>query len=172
MSEGIVFAASCGRRLKVDSAVLDRLKVYRQLAPHQCEAGGVLLGRHLLGTADIVVDDLTEPMPGDTRSRLRFSRQQRSHQRRIDAAWLLSQGTCIYLGEWHTHPELDPTPSSTDLADWRRHLRADVYDGDSLYFVIVGIGFIRAWEGERTGRISPLDRFGQVTSESVELKEQ
>lgn len=153
-----MFRTRSGKRLKIDSAALARVAVYKQFAPHHHEAGGVLLGRHLLDSSDIVVDEITEPMSGDTRSRFQFRRGQKSHQRRIDDAWLASGGTCVYLGEWHTHPEPDPTPSSTDLKDWRRRLRADVFDGDELYFLIVGTHVIRAWEGTRTSMaITPMN---------------
>jgi integrative and conjugative element protein (TIGR02256 family) len=53
------------------------------------------------------------------------------------------------LGEWHTHPELDPSPSSIDLAGWRNKLLFDQFDSDVLYFVIVGKEQINAWQGNR-----------------------
>ena len=158
MTVGIVFRTRDGKRLKLDDAVLDRLALYRQVGLHHHEAGGVLLGRHLLDSSDIVVDEITEPMAGDSRSRFRFRRGQRNHQRRIDEAWLASRGTCVYLGEWHTHPEADPTPSSTDLHDWRRRLRTDAFGGDALYFLILGVRAVRAWEGARVSlAINPMD---------------
>ncbi len=158
MTTSLLFTTLAGRRLKVDGAVLARLTAYRQVAADQHEAGGVLLGRYLLGSEDVVVDEITEPMPGDHRSRFRFRRQQKSHQRRIDDAWLASRGTCGYLGEWHTHPEPNPTPSRTDLEDWQRHLRVDVFDGDTLYFLIVGNKTIHAWEGARSSlAVSPME---------------
>lgn len=161
MSAGLVFKTLGEKRLKLDAAVLERFAIHRQLAPHHHEAGGVLLGRHLLGSADVVVDEITEPMPGDARSRFQFRRQQQSHQRRIDEAWRASRGTCVYLGEWHTHPEPNPTPSGTDLRDWERHLRVDIVDGDTLYFVIVGTRAVRAWEGVRARRsIRPMELVG------------
>lgn len=151
MSTGIVFETRSRKRLKLDDAVLVRFAVYRQVNTHDREAGGVLLGRHLLHTSDIVIDEITEPMSGDRRSRFEFRRGQKSHQRRSDEVWEASGSTCVYLGEWHTHPEPDPTPSSTDLNDWRRRLRTDAFDGDALYFIIVGTQTIRAWEGARRG---------------------
>jgi integrative and conjugative element protein (TIGR02256 family) len=158
MTVGIVFKIRDGKRLKLDDAVLDRFALYRQVAPHHEEAGGVLLGRHLLDSSDIVVDEITEPLPGDARSRFQFRRGKKNHQHRIDGAWLASRGTCVYLGEWHTHPEPDPTPSSTDLHDWRRRLRTDAFDGDALYFLIQGTRTIGAWEGARVRlAITPMD---------------
>jgi hypothetical protein len=50
-----------------------------------------------------------------------------------------------------------PRASSVDLADWRRRLRADVFDGDSLVFLIVGTEATCAWEGSRASlELTPL----------------
>lgn len=149
MTTGIVFKARSGGRLKVDEVAVQRLTSYRQVGADHKEAGGVLLGRYLLDCADIVVDAITEPLAEDKRSRFSFWRSKHSHQRRIDDAWQASQGTCVYLGEWHTHPEPFPTPSPTDLGDWRRRLRSDKFDGTTLYFLILGTCELRAWEGTR-----------------------
>jgi integrative and conjugative element protein (TIGR02256 family) len=100
-----------------------------------------------------VVDEVTIPMRGDRRMRLAFHRSPKPHQEVIDSRWAVSQGTCQYLGEWHTHPEFSPTPSSTDLSDWRRRLSADQFEGDSLLFVIVGICEVRVWEGFRSTQV-------------------
>lgn len=121
----------------------------RQSNPCDPEAGGVLLGRHLLGVPHIVVDEVTTPTKGDAQSRTAFHRSQRPHQQVIDARWATSGGTCQYLGEWHTHPEAVPRASSVDMADWRRRLREDVFDAATLLFVIVGTQTLRVWEGQR-----------------------
>jgi integrative and conjugative element protein (TIGR02256 family) len=87
-------------------------------------------------------------MDGDQRARTRFHRAKRRHQAAIDAAWAASEGTCTYLGEWHTHPEPIPTPSAVDWTDWRRRLLRDRYT-EPLFFIIIGTIAIRAWEGHR-----------------------
>lgn len=153
MTGPLVFCAPRGAKLKLDQGVVERLASYRQTGPKDREAGGILLGRHLLASPHRVVDDVTEPMAGDRRTRCQFKRGQAGHQKRADAAWEASGGTCVYLGEWHTHPEPIPNPSSTDLDDWRRRLREDLFAGDTLHFIIVGIHEIRAWEGHREGLI-------------------
>lgn len=135
--------------VKVGPVALSQVLAFRQIRSSHTEAGGVLLGRYILGCQDRVVDEVTVPMRGDRRMRLAFHRSPERHQEVIDSRWAASRGTCQYLGEWHTHPEFSPTPSSTDLSDWRRRLRADQFDGDSLLFVIVGIREVRAWEGFR-----------------------
>ena len=155
----IVFIRDEGARLKLDEAVVGVFFSHAQRDPNAMEAGGVLMGRHIRGTRDVVVDSVTTPMRGDRRSRFSFHRSQRPHQRALNGAWESSQGTCVYLGEWHTHPEPYPTPSSIDLADWRKRLRHDVVDSESLFFVIVGQELCAAWEGFRSTReISRLEQ--------------
>lgn len=126
---------------------------FSQQARRDPEAGGVLLGRYLLGNPHVVVDEVTVPMEGDRRSRTEFHRGQQAHQQVIDVRWAASRGTCQYLGEWHTHPENEPHPSSIDKSDWRRHLAHDTYDAVSLFFIIVGITELRVWEGARKGAL-------------------
>jgi integrative and conjugative element protein (TIGR02256 family) len=121
---------------------------YVQDMPYKTEAGGVLLGRHLRATRDIIVDHVTEPMHGDHRTRTRFYRARHLHQEVIDQAWLQSGGTCTYLGEWHTHAEWMPIPSAIDQLTWRRKLIMDRFTG-CIFFVIAGVDAVRVWEGHR-----------------------
>lgn len=150
--EGIVFRRPNGAVVKIDSMALARMLEFQQLEAHQPEAGGVLLGRHILGCSDVVIDEVTSPMPGDLRKPLTFHRGQAQHQQVIDERWRNSEGTCLYLGEWHTHPESCPVPSHVDLTDWFRRLHTDHFDGESLFFIIVGTREVRAWEGFRQPR--------------------
>ena len=144
----LVFRLPDGRRIKLTAEVVARLRQYAQHAPDAAEAGGVLLGRYLSDSDDVVVDDLTEPLPGDKRGRYFFHRAQKAHQRVIEQVWQASGGTRTYLGEWHTHPEPQPTPSCIDTCDWRRKLRQDQYF-DRLFFFIVGTEQVRGWSGSR-----------------------
>jgi integrative and conjugative element protein (TIGR02256 family) len=150
-----VFRRPNALRLEIGVTAWATMQAFIQHMPDAPEAGGVLLGRHLRDGSAIIVDAVTTPMVGDRRSRTRFSRARRRHQAAIDAAWRDSEGTCTYLGEWHTHPEAVPTPSVVDWADWQRRLRHDRYT-EPLFFLIVGIDETRAWEGSRQGAIEPL----------------
>jgi integrative and conjugative element protein (TIGR02256 family) len=133
---------------QIGTSALGVLKAFAQTGPSVREAGGVLLGRHILDSRDIVVDQVTTPMRGDRRSRQGFFRAAHHHQQAIDRAWIQSGGTCTYLGEWHTHPEAYPNPSEIDRLDWQRKLREDRYS-QPIFFVIVGTVEIRVWEGGR-----------------------
>ncbi len=103
-----------------------------------------MMGRYIATSNDVIVDAVTEPMPGDRRTRYSFYRAKRRHQAAIDAAWVASGHTCTYLGEWHTHPETHPTPSSIDTHDWNRRLLQDQYC-EELFFLIVGMQEVRLW---------------------------
>lgn len=147
----LVFTRTSGAQVKVSAAPLAVMHGLRQRPlSRDLEAGGVLLGRYLLGTADVVIDQVTVPMRGDRQTRTQFHRDRRRHQQVIDGCWADSRGTCQYLGEWHTHPEATPSPSRTDLGDWRRRLKRDGVDTDALLFLIVGTERLLMWEGVRS----------------------
>jgi integrative and conjugative element protein (TIGR02256 family) len=154
-SRVLTYARAGGARFQISASAVDILRAHVQHEQTAPEAGGVLLGRHIIGTAEVIVDSVTTPMPGDKAHRVRFFRSRRAHQEAVDRAWDESKGTRTYLGGWHTHPEPVPTPSGIDWVDWRRHLLVDRYTG-SLFFVIVGTREIRVWEGRRCARLSPL----------------
>lgn len=149
---GLVFQRPSGAVVKLSPEALARMLHFRQFEAHQAEAGGVLLGRLILGCDDVVIDEATCPMPGDFGTPSSFFRDKAYHQRIIDERWRSSEGTCLYLGEWHTHPESHPVPSRVDLVDWFRHLQMDQFSGPSLFFIIVGTHAVHAWEGIRGAR--------------------
>jgi integrative and conjugative element protein (TIGR02256 family) len=154
-SQPAIFFRPNNLRLEICATAWAMIQAFVQRTPDAPEAGGVLLGRHLRDGSAIIVDAVTTPMAGDRRSRTRFYRARRRHQAAIDTAWRDSDGTCTYLGEWHTHPESVPTPSPIDWADWQRRLRDDRYT-EPLFFLILGISETRTWQGWRRGVIEPL----------------
>ena len=158
-----VYLDGNGAAVQIGDDALATLLAHRQIADDTPESGGVLLGRHIIGTNDVVVDSVTVPMLGDKGSRYAFFRSA-NHQVAIDFAHEQSGGTVGYLGEWHTHAEPDPTPSAFDLDDWVKRLREDVFDGDSLLFVIVGQERTRMWRGDKhTLAIVELKERGRMT---------
>ncbi len=151
----LIFLRPDGARFEISVAAWRVMQAYIQHASDAAEAGGVLLGRHLRDSSAIIVDAVTRPMDGARRAHARFHRSQRRHQAAIDTAWVESEGTCTYLGEWHTHPESIPTPSSVDRADWQRRLLHDRYI-EPLFFVIIGTAAVGVWEGRRPDSMAPL----------------
>ena len=150
VEERLTFIRPGGGRFQIGSEPLRVIRSYIQSSPKKTEAGGVLLGRHITDSEDVVVDDVTTPMRGDRRGRFLFVRAQAPHQKRIDKAWQESGGTCVYVGEWHTHPEPVPAPSPVDRRNWRRKLKEDRFGG-CVFFVILGTREVRVWEGHQGG---------------------
>lgn len=134
----LVFELDEKIRFKITEDVLTRLKSFRQLSASDPESGGVLLGRYMLDDENVILDHITTPEAKDKGTRFSFYKQQEEHQRIIETFWSESSGTCNYLGEWHTHPEDYPVPSSTDLKTWQRQFVETVFEGDELFFIIVG----------------------------------
>lgn len=135
--------------LKISRHAYDRMATYIQTNEKDEEGGGVILGRFIIDSKNIIIDDVTLPMLGDKKSRFSFFRSAKPHQRVIDNKWEKSNGTCHYLGEWHTHPEEYPTPSVRDWEGWNKQLKDDKFTSRYLYFVILGTKDFYIWEGDR-----------------------
>lgn len=145
----MIFSLGQTSKLKINDDVLDRLRVYRQLGSTDTEAGGVLMGRFLEGSDDIIIDLITEPTEKDTRERCFFKKHLETHQEIVDKIWGESDGTFNYVGEWHTHPEKHPSPSFHDRKEWKKVLRKTQCESSVLFFLIIGTESIGAWVGNR-----------------------
>ena len=148
----LIFVLSNDGKIKLTEECWNKMKGYMQLSSNSLEAGGVLLGRFIKDSKNVILDNITVPMIGDKRSRYSFSRRRSMHQRIVDRFWDKSNGTCNYLGEWHTHPEDYPSPSDVDYADWKRKLKEDHFSSRYLYFIIVGLKHTYIWEGDRRSK--------------------
>jgi integrative and conjugative element protein (TIGR02256 family) len=101
-----------GYQIELDERVLKVIDCFRQTRPQMHEAGGILLGE-IYGTT-IHITKASTPNSFDRSSRFHFERDRAAAQVIVDFEFLNSDGHVIYLGEWHTHPEDDPTPSGRD----------------------------------------------------------
>lgn len=143
--DGVVTSGHDGR--KIGAGALAALRRHVQ-ADGATEAGGLLLGRYLVDSQAIVVDEITEPAPGDVREPRAFHRLDEWHQVAVACAWANSDGRCHYLGEWHTHSEAVPVPSALDVASWiDRWREVGAQRGPApILGVIVGQEYIGVWE--------------------------
>ena len=148
-NEALICQKSDGGRFKIDTYALQKINRYLQIKKDSTEAGGILLGRYIIDSNDIVVDDVTIPMENDIRRRFFFLRRKRLHLKIAIKRWFESRGTCNYLGEWHTHPEAIPIPSYVDIKEWEKLLKTAIFDNDCLYFIIAGTEKIKVWEGNK-----------------------
>jgi len=106
---------------------------FRQIGGSATEAGGILLGYRRGQHLEVL--EATVPQAKDIRKRARFYRSDTGHQTIATDRWRQSDGYIHYLGEWHTHPESEPTPSSFDRREWIKLSRRQPHP---LLFIIVG----------------------------------
>lgn len=118
----------------LEDAAMQLVRAYRQDQPTTAEAGGVLLGfrrgNHLQ------VTHATPPGLDDKRSRTSFCRAAAGHQAAARNHWQIHDEAGDYVGEWHTHPEDVPTPSTIDLREWSIVMERN--PGKPMIFLIVG----------------------------------
>jgi len=112
---------------------VDTLNKWRQ-GDGKTEAGGILIG-YRRGD-HLHVTQCTLPFPKDRRSRFRFFRQDVNHNKAAIEYWKRTNNKGYYLGEWHTHPQDFPEPSTIDVREWRKLTKSSL--GSDLVFLIVG----------------------------------
>src|SRR6266852_316705 len=140
------FSRPKGQLLVLAEEALLTITSFQQHEPVSHEAGGMLLGRVLLGSNDVIIDRATTPNSSDRRGRFFFIRSRAAAQKEVEEAWQQSAATCNYLGEWHTHPEPIPTPSCKDRRNWIKITKKAHYSENVLFFLIAGLEEIRIWQ--------------------------
>lgn len=141
----LIFQDTRGNLVIVMSRATQRLKSYRQLYRSTCESAGVLIGERR--GAHLVIWDLSEPGKGDVQSRCSVNRKGGHHQDKVNSAFLESGGTLQYVGEWHTHPEDTPSPSTKDRTSWLEKI-----DSTSPMILLI-VGRKSLWGGKLEGSI-------------------
>ncbi len=132
--------------IRISSKLITELVGYRQLTQGQPESGGALIGKHLNSNGAILIEEITPPQPSDKQARTYYYRSH-EHNKIVHDRWLESNGHSTLLGLWHTHPELSPRYSWVDKQDWLKALDQCNYEGDKLFFIIVGQQKICCWVG-------------------------
>lgn len=144
----------------VNEAELKKIRRFRQFAG-QNESGGTLVGtiysrKHLTSLCEIQHVEITGfslPNNDDIRSRFSFIRRGKHHLEFIKKSRVEGSGFVDYLGEWHTHPEEHPTPSSTDLLSWKK-------DFNNQMAIVIIVGTVSEWVGYWNGQeVVKLDAF-------------
>lgn len=77
------------------------------------EVGGILLGRFVGKT----MYEITEIacISSKYSTKMHYQRDAKKAQSIINKRWSETGGEINYLGEWHTHPGMSPTPSAIDV---------------------------------------------------------
>jgi integrative and conjugative element protein (TIGR02256 family) len=121
--------------LYFETGVIDQFLRYIQFKETAPESGGLLLGT--VHGDHFIVKEITTPTIWDKCHRYLFKRSPIGHAKVAEDRWNRSNGFVRYIGEWHTHPEDNPTPSFIDITEWRK-LAEVRSDKRPLLGVIVG----------------------------------
>ena len=122
---------------------------YRQVKSSMPEAGGYLMG--CLFGDQLVINVATVPGKGDMRRATFFQRCKESGQRLINRIWKSSGRTCVLAGEWHTHPERNPTPSIVDVREAFNSFNKNDFPFGFMVVIIVGKdAIVNSWFGVQT----------------------
>lgn len=124
--------------LKIYAKALLNMKEYTQNCTSKPEAGGVLIG-YYIEPNNFVITNISTPSLLDRSSRYLFIRSKVYAQKFLNKKFKASDGKLIYLGEWHTHPEDYPTPSSIDNSSIKKQLKENTLNSEIIFMIILGI---------------------------------
>ena len=122
-----------GQLLIVMPCVLNHFAEYQQTVEHASEAGGQLFAR-FVGN-EIRIECATGPRPTDRRSRFFYTPDRNEEQHEIDK---LHKRGFHFIGDWHTHPQLLPSPSHSDLRSIRDAVTLSEHHLNAFVMIIVG----------------------------------
>ncbi|WP_420715290.1 Mov34/MPN/PAD-1 family protein [Corallococcus sp. BB11-1] len=129
-------------RARLSSATVRRLlKLCQSSVKH--ETGGILLGHYSEALDCAWVRKVSDPPPDSERGLTWFKRGTKGLQALLDHCW--DSGGNHYLGEWHFHPFVAPTPSVTDLGQLTAIAHEPGYGCPEPLLLIVGGDPSEAW---------------------------
>lgn len=100
------------------------------------------------------ISDISTPSENDISSRFNFVRSFVNAQKFINNLFKTTNGKKIYLGEWHTHPENVPTPSSTDLKSFGQQLKNNKINSKIIFMIILGLEGLYVAAYDKAGLIT------------------
>lgn len=125
-----------GKHFYFTDEVVAILDFHKQRKSNDNERGGIILGK--IQDNNIIINRLSVPTELDKSSRYNFERHRLSAQIIIDYEFHNSSKKITYLGEWHTHPEDNPSPSQTDLKMIQQQISSNIIHTDFLILMIQG----------------------------------
>lgn len=162
IDDDLVFKLPGGGYLILPVKLLETLHKYKQLNKSDTEAAGVLIGLwrqsqdngRPTGPLNAELIDCSEPQPDDKRTRTGVIRQAIHHIMKPLLAWKNTKGIQTYMGEWHTHPETIPRPSSEDFRQWSKNLR-----NRQCILIIIGQeeDWVAWWDGKSAKHLTDFE---------------
>jgi integrative and conjugative element protein (TIGR02256 family) len=107
--------------------------MHQQITADSPESGGQLFAR--LNPNEIRVEQATGPRHYDHRSRYGYIPDRGGEQREINQ---MHQRGLHFIGDWHTHPEPYPRPSTSDIRSIRQAVRQSKHHLNGFVLLIAG----------------------------------
>jgi integrative and conjugative element protein (TIGR02256 family) len=124
-----------GQNLVISDTVLDYFTGHRQTKEWHCEAGGQLFA--VVSPLELYLCQATGPRPNDKRARFSYLPDRLAEQFEIKEH---HRRNLQYIGDWHTHPESVPRPSSTDYRTISSCFRRSEHSLNAFLLAIIGVG--------------------------------
>lgn len=119
--------------IRFEEGVIACFDRHRQIKSSDAEAGGQLFARY--GDGEVLICKATGPKENDKRGRFFFFPNRKSERAEILKN---HEDGLHFIGDWHTHPEVIPKPSSDDFASIQNCYRESKHS--LKYFIMVIIG--------------------------------
>ena len=142
--DDVINIGSTSVQFDIASDIVAEFSEIQRKSDFQKETGGILIGYYRSLCNRLLITDMTHPQREDFMARFRFIRRSTGHQEIMDELWESSGYRKSYLGEWHTHNEKVPKPSTVDISNWKK-ISQRIHNFDELFFIIVGIERIGFW---------------------------
>lgn len=133
MAAMIYLVDGTDQKVIVHESVVKHINQYRQIGIKDPESGGQLFAR--VTSKEVVISLATGPYKEDRKSRFRLTLNR--WRQRSDIRKLFRKGL-HFVGEWHTHPEKHPSPSSLDLDNMQECFERSKHQLESFIMMIVG----------------------------------
>lgn len=122
-----------GQSLTISSNVLKFFRKHIQVRSNTPESGGILLAKFSLPQIKIV--SATEPGPHDKRQRCLFISDLRQRKNVVSKSF---RKGLHFVGEWHTHPQNTPAPSTIDMQSMSDLFIKSSHELNFFVMIIVG----------------------------------
>ena len=119
-----------------------RNKIYEREQSENLKAHG--FGFENSKTSNITINDISLPSDNDIRTRIFCKIKDLAHKFFLQEQ---KRKENYYMGNWHTHPQKSPTPSSIDIDEWKNVITKDRTGSDYAFFIIFGTEEFKAWYG-------------------------
>ncbi len=122
--------------IEFNDTSINELKNYQQ-KNGEYESGGILVGEIYSTENKVIVKHIIVSKKA-TRSFMGVNIDKKEMQKELEKVRKETGYEYYYIGDWHTHPEKNPTPSIIDKISYKRTLKTIVLQTNFVVFLIVG----------------------------------